>query len=83
MDTKSIRLMGLMLIIALLIVGCGSNQPTQDSQQKSTEDVAATGDAALDKSLTVVNGVKDDAEEEDTDKLLQDLEEVDALLDEI
>lgn len=76
-----------MFVIALLIVGCSRNQPAQGSeQQKGAEDaisLPATGDAALDESLTVVNGVKDDAEEDDTDKLLQDLEEVDALLDEI
>ncbi|HIH47607.1 TPA: hypothetical protein HA297_04875 [Candidatus Woesearchaeota archaeon] len=87
MYAKLLGFISILIIISLFLVACTSNQPAQDSeQQKGADDAVslpATGDAALDESLTVVNTVKDDAEEDDTDKLLQDLEEVDALLDEI
>ncbi|HII87994.1 TPA: hypothetical protein HA253_00200 [Candidatus Woesearchaeota archaeon] len=87
MYAKLLGFISILIIISLFLVACTSNQPAQDSEQQKDADDAvslpATGDAALDESLTVVNTVKDDAEEDDTDKLLQDLEEVDALLDEI
>ncbi|HIG96213.1 TPA: hypothetical protein HA249_05000 [Candidatus Woesearchaeota archaeon] len=87
MYAKLLGFISILIIISLVLVACTSNQPAQDSEQQKDADDAvslpATGDAALDESLTVVNTVKDDAEEDDTDKLLQDLEEVDALLDEI
>ena len=90
MYAKLLGFISILIIISLVLVACTSNtsnQSAQDSeQQKGADDAVslpATGDAALDESLTVVNTVKDDAEEDDTDKLLQDLEEVDALLDEI